>query len=103
MVLGEIGGTTRDSENQPFLHAARELGREYNAVYMLVTYLPYLRNVGELKTKPTQHAVSHLRETGIFPDFIITRGEIPLDKPRVETIASRCFIDKDNIIDNPDI
>ncbi len=102
IVLVEVGGTTGDLENQPFLHAARELGREYPSVYVLVTYLPYLKNVGELKTKPTQHAVAYLRETGIFPDFIITRGEIPIDEPRVETIASRCFIDKENIIDNPD-
>lgn len=101
-VLVEIGGTTGDLENQPFLHAARELGREYPATYVLVTYLPFLRNVGELKTKPTQHAVTHLRETGIFPDFIITRGEVPIDRPRIETIAARCFIEEEHIIDNPD-
>lgn len=103
IVLVEIGGTTGDLENQPFLHAARELGREYPAIYILVTYLPFLRNVGELKTKPTQHAVAHLRETGIFPDFIITRGEVPIDEPRIQTIASRCFIERDHIIDNPDV
>src|SRR4030042_4450441 len=102
VVLVEVGGTTGDLENQPFLHAAREIGREYVSAYVLVSYLPFLKNVGELKTKPTQHAVSSLRETGIFPDFIITRGEISIDKPRIETIANRCFIDKDNIIDNPD-
>src|SRR4030067_494546 len=89
IVLVEIGGTTGDLENQPFLHAARELGREYPSVYVLVSYLPFLKNVGELKTKPTHHAVTSLRETGIFPDFIITRGEISIDKPRIETIANR--------------
>lgn len=98
----EIGGTTGDLENQPFLHAARELGREYKSVYVMVTYLPYLRNVGELKTKPTQHAVASLREMGIFPDFIVTRNEIPIDKPRVETISARCFVPQENIIDDPD-
>lgn len=101
MVLVEIGGTTGDLENQPFLHAARELGREYPAIYILVTYLPFLRNVGELKTKPTQHAVAHLRETGIFPNFIITRGEVPIDQPRLETLSARCFIEPEHIIDNP--
>ena len=100
--LVEVGGTTGDLENMPFLYAAREIGREHEAAYILVTYLPYLRNVGELKTKPTQHAVAALRATGIFPDFIITRNEIPLDKPRAETIAKRCFVGLDRIIDNPD-
>lgn len=100
--LIEIGGTTGDLENLPFLHAAREIGREHQAAYIMVTYLPFLRNVGELKTKPTQHAVAALREVGIFPDFIITRNEIPLDKQRKETISKRCFIDKEKIIDNPD-
>ncbi|MCH7951880.1 CTP synthase [Patescibacteria group bacterium] len=103
VVLVEIGGTTGDLENKPFLHAARELGREYPSAYVLVTFLPFLKNVGELKTKPTQHAVAHLRETGIFPDFIITRGEIAIDHPRIETIATRSFIDPDHIIDNPNV
>lgn len=99
----EIGGTTGDLENQVFLHAAREIGKEAKAVYIMVTYLPFLRNVGELKTKPTQHAVSRLREIGIVPDFIITRNEIPIDKPRIESIAKRCFINEENIIDDPDL
>lgn len=100
--LIEVGGTTGDLENLPFLHAAREVGREQPAVYLMVTYLPFLRNVGELKTKPTQHAVANLRSVGIFPDFIITRNEIPVDRPRIETIAARCFIPPQNIVDNPD-
>lgn len=101
--LVEVGGTTGDLENLPFLHAAREIGNEHPTAYLMVTYLPYLKNVGELKTKPTQHAVAALREVGIFPDFIITRNEIPLDKPRQETIAKRCFISFDRIIDNVDV
>lgn len=102
IVLVEIGGTTGDLENQPFLHAARELGKEYPAVYILVTYLPFLKNIGELKTKPTQHAIMSLRSTGIVPDFIITRNEIPIDPPRIDTLAKRAFLNPDDIIDNPD-
>lgn len=101
--LVEIGGTTGDVENLSFLHAAREMAREGNAVFIMVTYLPLLRTTGELKTKPTQHAVARLREVGISPDFIVTRNEIPIDKPRRNTISIRCFIDKENIIDNPDL
>lgn len=102
-VLIEVGGTTGDVENLPFLHAMREIGRECSAVYVMVTYVPYLRSVGELKTKPTQHAVTRLREVGIMPDFIVTRNEIPLDEPRRETISKRCFVPLDRVIDNPDL
>lgn len=100
--LVEVGGTTGDLENLPFLHAAREISKENPAVFLMVTYLPYLRNVGELKTKPTQHAVTALRSVGIVPDFIITRNEVPLDLPRKETISKRCFVPIDAIFDNPD-
>lgn len=98
----EIGGTTGDIENLPFLYAAREVGREREAMYVMVSYVPFLRNVGELKTKPTQHAISELRATGIMPDILITRSEAGLDEPRLETLARRCFLDNDAIFDDRD-
>ncbi len=101
-VVVEIGGTTGDIENLPFLYAAREVGREREAMYVMVSYVPYLRNVGELKTKPTQHAISELRATGIMPDILITRSETGMDEPRLETLAKRCFLDDDSIFDDPD-
>jgi len=102
-VLVEIGGTVGDIENMPFLIAAREIGREHPAAYLMVTYLPFLRTVGELKTKPTQHAVMLLRQVGINPDFIVTRAEEPVDEPRLDTISKRCFVDRDRIFDIPDL
>jgi len=101
-IIVEIGGSTGDIENLPFLYAAREMGRERKAMYVLVSYVPYLTNVGELKTKPTQHAMSELRSTGITPDILVTRSEIGLDKPRRETLAKRCFLDDDAIFDDAD-
>jgi len=101
-VVVEIGGTTGDIENLPFLYAAREVAREREAMYVMVSYVPFLRNVGELKTKPTQHAISELRATGIVPDIIITRSESGLDEPRLETLAKRCFLDDGSIFDDPD-
>ncbi len=101
--LVEVGGTTGDIENLVFLHAVRELTREYPSVSVMVTYLPYLKNVNELKTKPTQHAMSKLREVGIFPDFVVARSEIGIDKPRRWIISKRCFIDEEYTIDNPDL
>ncbi len=98
----EIGGTTGDIENLPFLFAAREVGREREAMYVMVSYVPFLKNVGELKTKPTQHAVMQLRSTGIVPDILITRGEYPMDRPRLETLGKRCFLEPDALFDDPD-
>ncbi len=99
----EVGGTTGDIENLVFLHAIRSLSLEYPSVTVMVTYAPFLKNVGELKTKPTQHAVAKLRETGIFPDFVVVRSELGLDEPRIEKIARSCFIPRENIIDDPDL
>lgn len=101
-VLVEIGGTVGDFENVAFLIAAREIGREFDAAYAMVSYVPFLRKVGELKTKPTQHAVMMLRQEGIEPDFIFTRAEEPVDEPRLDTISKRCFIGRDRIFDIPD-
>jgi len=101
-VVVEVGGTTGDIENLPFLYAAREVGREREAMYVMVSFVPCLQNVGELKTKPTQHAVSELRSAGIVPDVLITRSETGLDKPRRETLAKRCFLDDEAIFDDPD-
>lgn len=102
-MIVEIGGTTGDIENLPFLYAAREVGRERPALDVLVSYLPLLKNVGELKTKPTQHAVSFLRSTGINPDILITRSEVPLDEPRRESLSRRGFLEADAIFDDPDL
>lgn len=101
--LVEVGGTTGDIENLVFLHAVREISREYPSISVMVTYLPYLKNVNELKTKPTQHAMSKLREVGIYPDFVVARSEIGIDKPRRWIISKRCFVDEEHIIDNPDL
>ncbi len=101
-IVVEIGGTTGDIENLPFLYAAREVGRERESMYVMVSYVPFLRNVGELKTKPTQHAISELRSTGIMPDILITRSETGMDAPRLETLEKRCFLEDNSIFDDPD-
>ncbi len=102
-VMVEVGGTVGDIENMPFLIAAREIGREFPSAYMIVTYLPFLHTVGELKTKPSQHAVMLLRQEGINPDFIVTRAQEPVDEPRLDNISKRCFVDRERIFDIPDV
>ncbi len=74
----EIGGTVGDIESLPFLEAIRqfrnEVGRE-NAIFIHLTWVPYLKTAGEVKTKPTQHSVKALREIGIQPDILLCRTE----------------------------
>src|SRR3989339_870001 len=77
----EIGGTVGEYENILFLEAARMMHIENHddILFVIVTYLPVPSKVGEMKTKPTQHAVRALNTAGIQPDFIIARSELPLD------------------------
>ena len=78
VVIVEVGGTVGDSEGLPFLEAIRQLGVEVgksNSLFVHVTYVPYVKTAGELKTKPTQHSVKELRAIGIQPDIVVCRAE----------------------------
>ncbi len=101
----EIGGTVGEYENILFLEAARMLRIKdpESVLFVMVSYLPIPSKVGEMKTKPTQHAVRILNGTGIQPDFIIARSEKPLDKKRRDKIALFCNIIADDVISAPDI
>jgi CTP synthase len=78
VAIVEIGGTVGDIESLPFLEAIRqfrnEVGRE-NAIFIHLTWVPFIRTAGEVKTKPTQHSVKALREIGIQPDILLCRTE----------------------------
>jgi CTP synthase len=89
-VIVEVGGTVGDIESLPFLEAIRQLGMELgreNCVYVHVTYVPYIKSVGELKTKPTQHSVKELRAIGIQPDVLICRSEREIPKEVKEKLS----------------
>ena len=100
----EIGGTVGEYENVLFLEAARMLKTESpeNVAVVMVSYLPTPPKVGEMKTKPTQHATRQAQEAGIQPNIIIARSETPIDKKRKEKIATFCNIPARNIISAPD-
>jgi len=104
IILVEIGGTVGEYQNLIFLEAARilKLTKPNDIVFVLVSYLPVPRNLGEMKTKPTQTAVRLLHEAGIQPDFILARAPFPLDEPRRRKISIFCNIKKDNVISAPD-
>ncbi len=102
----EIGGTVGEYENILFLDAARmmKLDNPDDVAFVLVSYLPVPSHLGEMKTKPTQHAARTLNNSGIQPDFIIARGKHELDKPRREKLAFFCWLQsKEDVISAPDV
>lgn len=103
-VLIEIGGTVGEYQNLLFLEAARmmKIKKPKDIIFVLVSYLPIPRMVGEMKTKPTQYAVRSLNMAGIQPDFILARGDKPLDKPRKKKISIFCNVLEENVISAPD-
>ncbi|HHI96379.1 MAG TPA: CTP synthase [Thermodesulfatator atlanticus] len=102
----EIGGTVGDIEGLPFLEAIRQLrndlGRE-NTLYIHLTYVPYIKTAGELKTKPTQHSVKELRAIGIQPDILLCRTERFLPPEVKRKIALFCNVDEDAVITAKDV
>ena len=106
VLLVEIGGTVGDIEAMPFLEAVRQLVREVgrNRVAMVhVTLVPYMKTVGEFKTKPTQHSARTLQSLGIQPDIMICRSEMSLTRAAKEKIALFCNVPEEQVISNPDI
>nr|NGX51668.1 CTP synthase [Chlamydiota bacterium] len=105
ITLVEIGGTVGDIESQPFLEAIRQfrLKRPGDCVNIHMTYVPFLKAAGEVKTKPTQHSVRELRSIGIFPDLILCRCETPLDDAVREKIALFCSVEKEAVVEQVDV
>lgn len=92
----EIGGTVGDIESLPFLEAIRqfrnEAGRQ-NAIFIHLTWVPFIKTAGEVKTKPTQHSVKALREIGIQPDILLCRTENFLSDDIKRKIALFCNVE----------
>ncbi len=106
IAIVEIGGTVGDIEGLPFLEAVRQLSLELgkpNYLFVHLTYVPYLKTAGELKTKPTQHSVKELRAIGIQPDIIICRADRDLPKGIKSKIALFTNVDEEAVISAPDL
>ena len=104
-VITEVGGTIGDIESAPFMEAIRQLrwqlGRD--AVCVHLTYVPYLKAAGELKTKPTQHSVKELQGMGIQPDILVLRTEQHLDDSLRMKVASFCNVDLECVVQSEDL
>ena len=100
----EIGGTIGDFSNALFIDAARVLKLKYprDVLFIMVSYLPVPGTLGEMKTRPTQHAVGALNSYGVQPEIIIARSTHPLDQKRKEKLAVQCNIEERAVISAPD-
>jgi CTP synthase len=105
IIISEIGGTVGDIESLPYIEAIRQLQWELPDEDLLVVHLtliPYLKAAKELKTKPTQHSVKMLSESGVFPDVIVCRTEEPLTNELKKKIALFCNVKAEAVIEAPD-
>ncbi len=102
IVITEIGGCVGDIESLPFIEAVRqakfELGSN-NALVVHLTLIPYLSAAGELKTKPTQHSVKQLLESGIQPDILVCRSEHGLPNEIRKKLALFCNVNINSVIE----
>ncbi len=105
VVIVEIGGTVGDIESLPFMEAIRQFRyeRPRDCINLHLTYVPYLKAAGEVKTKPTQHSVQALREIGIIPDMILCRCEEVLSAEIKGKISLFCNVPQEAVIDEKDV
>ena len=105
IVITEIGGTVGDIESLPYIEAVRQLQwdlGEHNALVIHLTLIPYLSAAGELKTKPTQHSVKTLMESGVHADILVCRTEHELQEGLKEKLARFCNVKKEAVIQSID-
>jgi CTP synthase len=106
IVITEIGGTVGDIESLPYIESVRqmkwELGSQ-NCIVIHLTLVPYLPSTGESKTKPTQHSVKELLETGIQPDILVLRTDRPLNEDLKRKVAPFCNVEESAVIESVDV
>ena len=105
IVIVELGGTVGEYQNGIFFEATRimKLKNPSDVIQLHVTYLPYLANIGELKSKPAQTSVHILNGMGIQPDIIVARSQKAVDTRRLERLALFCNVNPDCIFSAPDM
>lgn len=105
IVITEIGGTVGDIESLPYIESVRQLVwdlGENNAIVIHLTLIPYLAAAGELKTKPTQHSVKTLMESGIKADILVCRTEHELSNELRSKLALFCNVKREAVIQSID-
>ncbi len=106
IVITEIGGTVGDIESLPYIESVRQLKWElgaHNVIVIHLTLVPYLSSTGESKTKPTQHSVKELLETGIQPDVLVLRTEKNLNDDIKRKVALFCNVEENAVVQSVDV
>ncbi len=106
IVITEIGGTVGDIESLPYIEAVRQLKwklGDNRCIVVHLTLVPYLSSAHELKTKPTQHSVKMLLESGLQADILVCRTEHPLPKELRRKIALFCNVNINSVIEAADV
>ena len=106
IVITEIGGTVGDIESLPYIESVRQLLwdlGEHNGIVIHLTLIPYLAAAGELKTKPTQHSVKMLMESGIQADILVCRTEHELSDDLRYKLALFCNVKREAVIQSIDV
>jgi CTP synthase len=105
VVIVELGGTVGEYQNAIFFEASRimKLKQPESVLHVHVTYLPVIRSIGELKSKPAQQSVQRLNSMAIQPDMLVARSEQEIDDRRRERLALFCNMHDEDIITNPDL
>ncbi|MGZ5245259.1 MAG: CTP synthase, partial [Bacteroidia bacterium] len=102
IVITEIGGTVGDIESLPYVESVRQMRYEKgpnNCLVIHLTYIPFLKGAGELKTKPTQHSVKTLLETGVQPDILVCRTEHEINQDMRKKLALFCNVKQNAVIE----
>lgn len=104
IVITEIGGTVGDIEALPYIETVRQLKWELGEDCLVIhlTLVPFLAATGELKTKPTQHSVKALQESGVQPDVLVCRSETSLGEDIRRKLALFCNVKKEAVIESLD-
>ena len=105
IVITEIGGTVGDIESLPYVESVRQMlweKGEENAIVIHLTLVPYLAAAGELKTKPTQHSVKMLMQSGVSPDILVCRTEHQISADIKRKLALFCNVKKEDVIQSID-
>ena len=102
IIIIEIGGTVGDIESLPYIEALRQFKfeRKNDVAVVHLTLLPYLAATGEIKTKPTQHSVKTLLQSGVQPDVIVCRTEHTLPDKVKNKIALFCNVEYNSVIES---
>ena len=106
IIITEIGGTVGDIESLPYIEALRQMKWEMgekNVVAIHLTLIPYLSAAKELKTKPTQHSVKTLMESGVQADVLVCRTEHEINDSIRDKLARFCNVDTDSVIQSVDV